>query len=433
MMDIDAVIPPRSVLIDLAPMGVGTSFVESMDGYLWRLAREHDVSMNAIKTYVHEGEDMTRSMLHARRADCPCPKALRIAQRLPALTSRSDTGTLGLGRLHGHLTSSYAIRSQRCWCPDCIVEMRGSTPYLPLVWNLEGYSYCSKHARPVVTACPGCDLKFDVTSEWLPVQEVCPACRTNLCEVGACEGSESLDGQASEAEIALNESLEKFCLQAADIPEVALGGRRSGMERAINHALQSKATPSIQELSIAIGLTPLTLDRFRDRNSALPALPALSRLSVICGVSLAGILYEPLWQENDVQVDASALKVLPPAYGKPLRNYGPLVAAVHQAIASGKGTRLAEVAKTLGVSDTTLRTAIGPALIEELSDAARVHRRAVLQKSFDDLVDSMKEICRRLKRQGVELSAARVARELGRFGEHAWFMKAYRKAERVRV
>ncbi len=418
-------LPARSVLIDLAPIGVGTRQAESMDSYLWRLACAHDVSTSAMKTFILDGESMTHTRFLARRADCPSVTGLRIADRLPALTLQPDTGRIGIGRHHGRLSVHYTIRRHRCWCPQCIVEMKGNAPYLPLAWSLEGYSYCTRHGRKTVSACPGCDRRFDAKAEWLPVDEFCPDCGASVCG----DGEDSERKPATAAEIALSDTLEQFCLECSDIPNSVEEAHPRGVKLAIAEALKTGVVGSEQELASMIGLTPLFLDKFLSNSAALPNLCVLSRLSLVSGISMAGILHEPLWQKRPVQIAASELEALPLAHGGEIRSYEPMIQAAREAIASGQGIRMPQLARSLNISEATLRTAIGPKLAAELRLSAAKHRREMLQKTFDGLVSNMKETYLRLRREGVPLSAARLAREMGRFGEHGWFMRAYRIVE----
>jgi hypothetical protein len=69
--------------------------------------------------------------------------------------------------------------------------------------------------------------------------------------------------------------------------------------------------------------------------------------------------------------------------------------------------------------------------MQTLKESVERNRRAAAEQSYKELTTSIACTCLRLKGDGVELTAARVGRELGRFGEHPRFMRAFRDALRL--
>ena len=417
-------IPVRSTLANLKPVGLGTGQVESFDGYLWRLAQVHGVSLQAIKTYALEGSKMLHAKATAKRADLPSVVNARLRTALPPLTLMQDSGRLGLGGMYGRLGQNFVLRKKRCWCPACIAEMGSDNRYWPLVWNLEGYSYCSRHRMPVATRCPSCSRRFDLTSDWLPFDGACPNCKTDLCGAAA----DGLQEESSAAEIALSMALEQFSAEVADIPAVTNAGRDFALNRTIDHARKTGAALSLTDLASIAGMTPLFFERLRREGGALPNLSVLGRLSIATGVPIAGILFEPLWKSDSVRLDPAALTSLPFANGGQQRDFVRIVADAREAVERGEGIPLIELASRHGVTPSSARATLGVDLVCRLKEAAAQRRGLLKRQQFEELVSSMTVVCRDMRAEGESLIAAAVARKLHRFGEHRHFMRAFQLA-----
>ena len=420
----EMLLPARSTFAHLKPVGLGTGQVESFDGYLWRLAQVHSVSLQAIKTYALEGSEMTRSKATSKRADLPSVVNVRLRAALPTLTLVPDSGRLGLGGMYGRLGQNFVLRKRRCWCPDCIAEMGPDNRYWPLVWNLEGYSYCSRHRMPVATRCPSCSRRFDLTSDWLPFDGACPNCKADVCQAAA----DGAQGESSAAEIALSSALEQFSADVANIPAVTKPGRDFALNRTIDHARNTGEASSLTEVASIAGMTPLFFDRLRREGGALPNLSVLGRLSIATGVPIAGILYEPLWRSDSIRLGASALSSLSFANGGQKRDFMRIVTDAREALDRGEGIPLTQLAARHGVTPSSARAALGAHLVLRLKEAA-AHRREMLERQqFEELVSSMAVVCRDMRAEGESLVAAAVARKLQRFGEHRYFMQAFQLA-----
>lgn len=119
---------------------------------------------------------------------------------------------------------------------------------------------------------------------------------------------------------------------------------------------------------------------------------------------------------------------MPLSHGGEQRDYTHLQNVARTLVKSGEVKSLAYAARDLGMSIATMRSALGSELMSELRDSAKQKRQADAERSFEELVSTIADTCRRLRSEGVKPSAARVGRELRRFGEHPPFMRAYREA-----
>ncbi len=144
-----------AVLMRLAPAGVGTPMVESLSGYVRRLAGLHRVTSMQVERLVNDaGERIFRDVsTQPFRLDLPTAGAYQFSRRLAEMVREPSVHRLG-SPWHEHWAPPQSFKLTRSWCPHCLDEM--STPYSPLVWSLKVYTVCHMHQVALVDACPCC-------------------------------------------------------------------------------------------------------------------------------------------------------------------------------------------------------------------------------------------------------------------------------------
>lgn len=152
----------RSRLYSLAPIGIGTAFVESLSGYVERLAEAHAVSAGSL--IVRElfgrpgGIKPINVGLVSYAIDGVGGGAKRWVQALETATSRPDLRYLTLLPFERLLPQPFLFRPVRAWCPPCYQMMaaQGGPVYDPLLWCLKMVEVCSRHHRLLTDKCPHC-------------------------------------------------------------------------------------------------------------------------------------------------------------------------------------------------------------------------------------------------------------------------------------
>lgn len=168
---------PCSRLYSLEPVGVGTPLVESLTGYIARLADAHLLSVSILfghilaplagKEYLRRAalrsKYLCRVFAGAFRPSAPAMNGsgviacdwMRIMQKL---TLRSDLRFLTLLTWGAVLSRDQLLRPFRAWCPVCYRDWRarGKPIYEPLLWAVKTVSVCPLHERPLHTLCPHC-------------------------------------------------------------------------------------------------------------------------------------------------------------------------------------------------------------------------------------------------------------------------------------
>ncbi len=173
--EVQPVIPERSRLYSLRPIGIGTSQVESLTGYVARLAEAHVLSVGDLVG--REPVCAARSGLCRRNAPFQRkrPKghvfhakayaingttstAQKWVNTFERLTCSHGLNSLTLLPLRHTLSDMSLFRRQRAWCPHCYEEDRAKGhAYERLLWAIRIVTMCPIHATPLENRCQFCD------------------------------------------------------------------------------------------------------------------------------------------------------------------------------------------------------------------------------------------------------------------------------------
>ncbi|MEA5603259.1 TniQ family protein [Nostoc sp. UHCC 0252] len=160
-------IPSRSRLYQLEPVGIDTSLVESLTGYISRLAEAHCVTPKVLisrelvsfipKTYRTTNLFEMRSLTGALNG--LGTMAFDLVTVLESMTLRSDLRFLTLLTWTNIFPQRKLLRSRRAWCPYCYEEWYSSKDqviYEPLIWFFEAVTVCHCHNQSLCQRCFHC-------------------------------------------------------------------------------------------------------------------------------------------------------------------------------------------------------------------------------------------------------------------------------------
>jgi hypothetical protein len=162
-------LPPRSRLYALEPIGIGTPYVESLTGYVSRLADAHAVSVGdllgrevstlALKPLLRffhgfHGQSYSINGLGDR-----CKEWVDALERA---TLQTDLQFLTLLPFKGFFSPMLLFRRTRAWCPECyeLWRVSGNVVYEPLLWAIAPVTVCLLHRRELVETCPYCQRQL---------------------------------------------------------------------------------------------------------------------------------------------------------------------------------------------------------------------------------------------------------------------------------
>ena len=134
------IVPPRSRLHCLAPIGVGTGMVESLTGFTSRLAAAHDVTLATLfgweiaplldKEHLRRSESRSNKSAVLASSFRPMERAVNgtgatarsFAEALERLTMRGGLSYLTLLTWKDVISHRHLIKPTRAWCPACYEE-----------------------------------------------------------------------------------------------------------------------------------------------------------------------------------------------------------------------------------------------------------------------------------------------------------------------
>jgi len=297
----EAPLPPRTRLYHLAPIGVGTAAVESLTGYLMRLAQAHCVSTSALIT-----DELLPVLRPEGLGDLPPASWLgRFGRHLNGTGELARATVTALARLTGRpdlaaltlvpwsaVISPHGLRRRRVWCRACFSEAlhQGTVLYEPLLWAIPTVTVCARHQIRLSDHCPypDCGRRLPILAAHARPGH-CSWCKRVL---GTAE-RESEGPPLSHAEMqwscwvtgqigallaanpTLGPTLPPISIGAViEVFTVALGKRHDG-----THAAFARA----------VGVHANLIHQWRT-GQLLPTLPLLLRISHALGISLVQLV-----------------------------------------------------------------------------------------------------------------------------------------------
>jgi TniQ len=160
----------RTRLYHQRPFGIGTPMVESLTGYIVRLADAHVVTPGAL-IFKELGRTVAASETGHGSRRC-YPTFAYDAHTLNGMTDRAEKWAVAVGAATGvesvrfltmlpwrHVFSAQGVtRTKLAWCARCYRQWRteGVETYEPLLWMLPVVSICPLHQQLLTTTCPHC-------------------------------------------------------------------------------------------------------------------------------------------------------------------------------------------------------------------------------------------------------------------------------------
>lgn len=213
----------RSYLYPLVPIGVGTAGVESLTGYISRLATAHAVRTGTL--IFHELRPRIRCTKGVSAGTVPKnlshgsfyvdthslngvgTRARTWVSLLEQLTCVRRLDLLTVLPWAKAISCVHLLRTRRAWCPFCYGVENGSghPPYEPLLWAIQMVTACPVHRRRLESLCPSCGR----TQYVLSPRSRPGYCSQCYCWLGRGGGTTPADADLTEA-IAVAEMVGEF-------------------------------------------------------------------------------------------------------------------------------------------------------------------------------------------------------------------------------
>ncbi|REE81564.1 TetR family transcriptional regulator [Paenibacillus taihuensis] len=181
-------------LYSLAPIGRGTCYVESLSGYIARLAAEHCTTTGRLftdvfssyldKHYLNEivkrGGNGFFDAAHMINGNARA--AEQFSTMMSNLTGVAEFTDFTLHRFRMIIPQRGLLKRHKTWCGDCYREMKQSQTgivFEPLIWQIGVVSICNEHNRVLMDRCPECN-KTSLVLDRRSIPGHCPHCKAWL-------------------------------------------------------------------------------------------------------------------------------------------------------------------------------------------------------------------------------------------------------------
>ena len=292
-------IPPVTRLYHFSPTGLGTPMVESLTGYIVRLAEAHCVSAGVlywkeIRALAAKGNIFTFHVTNdagysTHTINGLGSPAADFVRALETLTGRRDLSCLTLLTWRRVLPGHSLLRRCRAWCESCMYAWREANQpiYEPLLWTLQAVTICPYHRRILRQACPHCERQIgplDSRSR----RDCCSRCGQSLVPNGIDPASDSrmLPSEelvwASWVTSALGELL-------ATAPQIRCPPGRDRLARTVRLCVERFCSGNGSKLARLMGVGRGAVSGWQ-REKTTPGLALLLSMAYRLGISLGDLL-----------------------------------------------------------------------------------------------------------------------------------------------
>jgi len=292
----DASLSCRSRLYRLAPIGVRTPLVESMTGYVARLAEAYDVPVQVLSrdelgpllarpqlSTANHAASFLRSTGHAINGKDHLAHDTIVA--LDTLLGGYDLRTLTMCAWADAISSHDLMRAVRTWCPRCYQTWleAGETPYDPLLWAIAVVTVCPVHHHDLESICPYDDCRRSSPMLAPNVRPGhCSCCGRWLGRVRPLHPSSAQSRMRDVAEqVAVAQLVGELLARASDVSVLP---RRQQVGDVIDACLGAASSIRLQTLAQLTGVRDANIVRWRE-GQVIPTLRQLIKLCRGLGVT----------------------------------------------------------------------------------------------------------------------------------------------------
>lgn len=345
-------LPTRSRLFKLQPIGIGTAQVESLTSYIARLSAEHCVSPRKLlcteilapigKVTQHYAFSPYFS---AHQINGTGKLAEVTSLGFEKLTLRHDLRYMTLQMWGKILSHQQLLRKNRAWCQSCYKErlVAEEPPYELLLWSLNDVASCTKHGERLCAECPHCKRQLPfLATDYYP--GFCSRCGQWLGTHSTGASKQSHE-RVTKAELSKQFQIQRILgeLLSTSASFISPPSRQTFIANLIR-LIEKYAKSNINEFSSMVGIWSGTIRRLLASESKL----TLGNLYLICSrlnVAPADMLAEQgneeylkrhhivvedlpslgritSWSEIEVKLEAALQECPPPSMESVARNLG---------------------------------------------------------------------------------------------------------------
>lgn len=418
-------VPPRSTLFHLKPIGVGTPYIESLSGYIARLALEHFITPHHLLTklivmMVDKSAIINSSAHNGRAINGVGNTSADLVTVFEKLTLRNDLRFTTLLPWAEVIPIRHLIRQHRAWCAACYDDWRGSGQviYDPLIWAIAPVTACHKHLRYLESTCPQCDHQLHhLFNRTFP--GYCSKCRYWLGDATS-RSHLAISGDDLGWQTWVYENIGNLLAEA---PRLISPPARTHTVKSISSLLNTLNLHQYRDLTMSLDVSRGTIEKWKAGKN-LPHLSWLLQLSYQMKVRLVDILCREVINnegaEPAIQLEAEIVKQIRYKSSKHDRTELQLSGALKEF----PPRSLTQVALQIGCSTHWLKDWF-PQLCQMIVTRYKQH----IKKPFD--LENAKKIIHDATREIPPPSLERVYRRLGGTGAPDPIRKHFPKKSRI--
>lgn len=408
------VIPSRSVLFALSPLGTGTPDQESLVSLIIRTSRAHLLNPRHLVTKVFiEAVPGTGKLATAffRKDGCTVNGlglyAELFVSAMSKLTGRQNLHPMTLlpwKDVFPHNGQGLLARHPK-WCPACLTNQRKLVEgtRFPLKWFLDAYSVCSTHWMPMEDRCPACGRQQPFFPRY-PDQGICHHCRQLLSPT-----SSRPRGEHSQFELWAAEAIGDMIQRQSELGYAPTYGR---FQEFVTRQVEAITEGNRAAFCRLLGFDNHGLRGWLDRNER-PSFTQFLALCYALNVMPADIFRDDRSMEVTAQLrnPIEARKKRRACARPSLEKRKELEAILQAILESGDRRSVSSIATELGVRPSCLRYWF-PEICTTLSERHRQSAKtcAVLRQEMQ--CARIVEIVKQIESEGVYPSRRRVTRAL---------------------
>lgn len=389
--------------------------VESLTGYLTRLAEAHAISV--IDLVMHELSTRVAEPLHS--AHNPITYSInsngaRTRKWIQAL--QTQTGQQGLQFLtvmpfEEVLCDYLLFRKVRAWCASCYSEWRtaGKLLYEPLLWAFCSVKVCPVHCTTLEEFCPHCHKRSRPVGAFSRPGH-CSRCQGWL-------GAQSDGPRPQQCQPLPNEELyiaRSIGLMLAEGPRRPLSSKAT-FQSNLDELIREVAEGNIGAFADCVGVDFSVIENWRSGRS-IPSINNLMHISVRLQLPLTWLIIPDAHREH-VRRDVIQQKLLQRSRAVKRYHDPPEIRfAVQRALEEKPAPRLWDVARRLGLRGTDRLRRVDPHACDRIAANYRVSRRDTQPAMCS--IEEMRVALEESLSRDLPIQPAQVGKNLGYAGDN---------------
>ncbi len=411
--------PPRSYLYSLQPIRIGTPQVESLTGYIARLADAHCVSPGTLiaeeftslvkqpngQSYLHGMSSRTEALNGLGQM------ALEFVRMLERLTLRDDLRYLSLLLWAEVLPAKGLLRRIRAWCPSCYEDWRtnGQSIYELLLWTLEAITMCPRHQQQLSSKCPHCGRHLTLLA-WHSRPGYCAKCHQWLGTTSERASLQTLNTAELEWQTWVARNIGELL---AHNPYLSEAPRKDQVSKALAVCIARTTEGNIAEFARRLGMPKNTVWLWNS-GTVLPQLPMLLKICYAMKLSLLEFLLNPGTLEAIDRLTITPQTAQPDSQRL---NHSLDASQLQQSLEANLTEEpppsMQVVAQRLGCGERSLRRRF-PILCREISARYLRHREKVRMAKVEESCREVRQIALNLYSEGIDPTRSYIARYLSK-------------------